>query len=88
MINEKVVKLNDSELEEVYGGGKGFYDTFGLDETEVKKGRSNEFGKLTVACIVIPTTVALSTLVKWGCDRLTKYLDKKIDAPKNPRANV
>lgn len=79
MINEKIVKLNETDLEEVCGGADGdktFTQTF-------KESMVSEAGKQTLlliaAPIVISASVGISTFAKWAFERLTKKIDEKLD---------
>ncbi len=78
MINEKIVKLNETDLEEVCGGSddKTFTQIF-------KESMVSEAGKQTLlliaAPIVISASVGISTFAKWAFERLTKKIDEKLD---------
>lgn len=80
MITEKVVKLSETELETVCGGDD---KTFGQC---YKEGFATEFGKQTMLLIGAPIIVGVATgvsvIAKWGFDKLTGKIDKKM-AEKN-----
>ena len=78
MINEKIVKLNETDLEEVCGGGDDKTLTQIFKESMVSEAGKNAF--LFIASpIIISASVGVSTFAKWAFERLTKKLDEKLD---------
>lgn len=95
MSKENIMALTEEDLENVSGGswtsfmanrmaGDSIETGDAKDmEKNIRESRAKKWGELEIitatAVIAVPVTIAVSTLAKWGCDRLTRKLDRVID---------
>ncbi len=76
MIKEEKTELTEDDLAKIGGG------LTEENKKDFQKGFFGEAGKQALLFVGIPIIVGGSVLAKWGFEKLTKKIDKKLDAPK------
>lgn len=76
MIKEEKTELTEDDLAKIGGGISA------ENKKDFQKGFFGEAGKQALLFVGIPIIVGGSVLAKWGFEKLTKKIDKKLDAPK------